>query len=110
MKVTKEIAFEDAIVEALVTSGGYTRGIPTNYDPALALDTAELFTFIGATQADAWEEIVQRYGGDPDLAQRSSSSGWPNRSTSAGRSTSCAMEWMTSASTSGSPTSDRPRG
>ncbi len=70
MKVTKEIAFEDAIVESLIAQGGYTRGFPTNYDPAKALDTAELFTFIGATQADDWEELVKRNGGDPDMAQR----------------------------------------
>ncbi len=70
MKTTKEVAFEDAIVDQLVTRGGYTRGVPTNYDPAVALDTAELFTFIGATQADEWEDLVQRNGGDPDLAQR----------------------------------------
>jgi len=70
LKVTKEIAFEDAIVKWLVDAGGYTRGIPTNYDPAVALDTAELFAFIGATQADVWEDLVQRNGGDPDLAQR----------------------------------------
>src|SRR5438874_1090861 len=69
MKVTNEVAFEDAIEEHLLTPG-YTRGIPTNYDPALALDSAELFTFIGATQADAWEDLVQRNGGDPDVAQR----------------------------------------
>ncbi|MGH2555841.1 MAG: type I restriction endonuclease subunit R, partial [Actinomycetota bacterium] len=69
MKVTKEVAFEDAIEALLTTDGGYTRGIPTNFDPALALDTAEVFTFIGATQAEEWEELVQRYGGDPDLAQ-----------------------------------------
>jgi type I restriction enzyme R subunit len=69
VKVTKEVAFEDAIVQSLVTSG-YTRGLPTNYDPAVSLDTAELFTFIGATQADEWEDLVQRNGGDPDVAQR----------------------------------------
>ncbi|MBI2238630.1 MAG: type I restriction endonuclease subunit R [Actinobacteria bacterium] len=70
MKVTKAVAFEDAIVDWLVASGGYTRGVHTNYDPAVVLDTAELFTFIGATQADEWEDLVQRNGGDPDLAQR----------------------------------------
>jgi type I restriction enzyme, R subunit len=70
MKVTKEIAFEDAIVEHLVTHAGYTRGIPTNYDPSVALDTAELFTFVGATQAEEWEELVKRNGSDPDVAQR----------------------------------------
>lgn len=70
MKVTKEVAFEDAIADWLVASGGCTRGVPTNHDPAVVLDTAELFTFIGATQADEWEELVNRNGGDPDLAQR----------------------------------------
>src|SRR6266511_2644050 len=70
MKVTKEIAFEDAIVESLVTRSGYTLGTTTHYDPAVALDTAELFTFVGATQGDDWEELVKRNGGDPDLAQR----------------------------------------
>ncbi len=70
MKVTKEVAFEDAIVEWLTRRGGYTPGVPTHYDPAVALDSAELFTFIGATQPDAWEELVRRYGSDPDLAQR----------------------------------------
>lgn len=45
MKLTKEVAFEDAIVDALVMDGGYTRGVPTSYDPAVALDTAELYTF-----------------------------------------------------------------
>ena len=36
----------------------------------LALDTGELFTFIGATQIDAWEELIKRYGGDQPTAQR----------------------------------------
>jgi type I restriction enzyme, R subunit len=70
MKVTREVAFEDAIVGWLVTNGAYTRGVPTNYDPAMAVDTAELFTFIGGTQAEEWEDLVKRNGGDPDLAQR----------------------------------------
>jgi type I restriction enzyme, R subunit len=70
MKVTKEVAFEDAIIESLLTEGGYTRGLQSNYDPAFAVDSAELFTFIGATQNDEWEELVKRQGGDADLAQR----------------------------------------
>jgi len=70
MKVTREVAFEDAIVDWLVAEGGYPRGVPTNYDPAVAIDSAELFVFVGATQADEWEELVKRNGGDPDLAQR----------------------------------------
>jgi type I restriction enzyme R subunit len=67
VKITREVAFEDAIVESLVAGGGYTRGLSTHYDPALALDSAELFTFIGATQNDEWEELITRNGGDPDV-------------------------------------------
>jgi hypothetical protein len=70
MKATKEIAFEDAIEDWLLTHGGYARGVKTNYDPVVALDTAELFTFIGATQAEVFEQLVQLRGGDPDVAQR----------------------------------------
>jgi type I restriction enzyme R subunit len=70
MKATKEIAFEDAIEDWLLTHGGYARGVKTNYDPGVALDTAELFTFIGATQAEVFEQLVQLRGGDPDVAQR----------------------------------------
>ncbi|HYU57738.1 MAG TPA: sulfite exporter TauE/SafE family protein [Actinomycetota bacterium] len=70
MKVAREIAFEDAIEASLLGPGCHARGLHTNYDPAVALDSAELFTFIGVTQADAWEQVVERYGGDPDVAQR----------------------------------------
>ncbi len=100
MKVTKEIAFEDAIVDWLVGQGGYSRGVATNYDPANALDSAELFAFIGATQADEWEELVKRNGGDPDLVSGGSWSVSPSRSTNAGRSTCFGMALTTSACTS----------
>ncbi len=34
------------------------------------MDTADLFEFIGATQADEWERLVDSaYGGDPNQAQ-----------------------------------------
>jgi type I restriction enzyme R subunit len=36
----------------------------------LGLDTAELFAFIGATQADDWSRLVKNHGGDPNTAQR----------------------------------------
>ena len=41
-----------------------------HFDPALGLDTAELFAFIGATQITKWEKLLGRYGNDPDAAQR----------------------------------------
>ncbi len=71
-----EAAFESFICDWLVTRGGYegckvgnAQGEPTDFDAARGLDTAELFVFIGATQADAWAKVVKLHGGDPDTAQ-----------------------------------------
>ncbi len=68
MKVD-ERGFEDSIEAALV-AGGYLKSVPSNFDAALGLDTAELFAFIGATQIKEWEALLGRYGNDPDAAQR----------------------------------------
>ena len=67
---TTEEQFESDIAEWLTTYGGYSEGADSHYDPATGLDTAELFAFIGATQADQWEKLVSRHGGDRDTAQR----------------------------------------
>ncbi len=68
--------FETAICDWLTEHGGYVavkndvlQASPRDFDAVRGLDTVELFTFIGATQADDWGEIVKRYGGDPDVAQ-----------------------------------------
>ncbi len=63
-----ERGFEDAI-EASLVAGGYLRSLPANFDRILGLDTAELFAFLGATQAREWESLLGRYGNDPDAAQ-----------------------------------------
>ena len=68
MTGVSERAFEEAI-EAHLLAHGYLRSEPSNFDPVLGLDTAELFAFIGATQGDAWEDLVARYGGDRNAAQ-----------------------------------------
>ncbi len=65
----KEKEFESNIVEWLTTHGGYTQGIDSHYDKATGLDTAELFAFIGATQGEKWNQLVDCHGGDPDRAQ-----------------------------------------
>ena len=65
-----EQAFEDAIEGWLVDHGGYLRGQPSNVDVDRGLDSAELFAFLGATQAEAWSRLVGLHGGDPDDAQR----------------------------------------
>lgn len=67
---TKERAFEDAIEAWLLTHGGYEPGSNSDYDAAIGLDTAQLFTFIGATQNDEWERLLKLHGGDPDIAQK----------------------------------------
>jgi type I restriction enzyme R subunit len=65
-----ERQFEEAIEHSLLTSGGYLKSAPSNFDATLGLDTAELFAFIGATQPTEWESLLGRYGNDADLAQR----------------------------------------
>ena len=65
-----ERLFEDAIEDSLLEQGGYLRSLPSHFDPAIGLDTSELFAFIGATQAREWESLLGRHGNDPDDAQR----------------------------------------
>ena len=60
--------FEIRVEEELLRRG-WVRGQRT-YNAELALDTGELFRFIGATQAEAWERLVQLYGGDVSTAQQ----------------------------------------
>ena len=60
----------EAEIEACLLAHGWHQGANTSYDRELALDTVELFTFIGATQIDAWEKLIGRHGGDQTTAQR----------------------------------------
>ena len=64
----KEASFEDAI-EAHLVGNGWKQGSADGYRAGLALDTAELFTFIGATQANEWERLIGLHG-DAGTAQR----------------------------------------
>ncbi|MFC5911302.1 type I restriction endonuclease subunit R [Streptacidiphilus monticola] len=65
-----EAAFGEAIVSALLERG-WREARPQDYRSELALDTNELFTFIGATQPDEWDELVTtQYAGDVAEAQR----------------------------------------
>ncbi len=65
MSNPSEERFEAAICDWLTTHGGYVavkndvlQGEARDFDVARGLDTGELFTFIGATQIDAWEELL----------------------------------------------------
>ena len=72
-----EAGFEDAICASLVGAGGYLGPVKVgrahdavqDLDPASGIDTAELFAFIGATQADEWEKVRKSHS-TPDEAQR----------------------------------------
>ncbi len=77
MASPSEAGFEDAICNSLVGSGGYLDPVKVglandavqDLDPTLGLDTAELFAFIGATQAEEWEKVRTSHS-SPDEAQR----------------------------------------
>ena len=62
----------------LVEHGGYRRvkttikGYESDFDGNAGVDTADLFEFIGATQAGRWDQLVDSgYGGDPVKARAS---------------------------------------
>jgi len=65
-----ERAFEAEIAGWLTGHGGHAAGTPGNFDPEVGLDTAELWEFIGATQADDWHRLRMLHGGSADDAQR----------------------------------------
>ncbi len=72
-----EQAFETAICESLTAQGGYQRCKVGNaadrdddFSAELGLDTTELFTFIGATQAEEWAKVRASHQ-TADEAQRS---------------------------------------
>ena len=76
MTNVSEQQFESEIADWLVTERGYqlqkndlSQGSQPDFDPTLGLDTAELFTFIGATQIDYWNELVRRYAADQSTVQ-----------------------------------------
>lgn len=69
MAIHQESAFGDAIVASMLENG-WELGSAADYRSELGLDTAQLFTFIGATQINEWNELIGYYGGDADTAQR----------------------------------------
>ena len=76
MSSVDEAAFEAQIAGWLVEHGGYRRvkttgeGYESGFDGNAGVDTADLFEFIGATQGDRWDKLVDSgYGGDPVAAR-----------------------------------------
>ena len=61
MGVHYEKPFEDFIADHLV-SHGWMAGDPTLWNRPLALDTANLFAFIRASQPKKWERLIAVHG------------------------------------------------
>ena len=53
----KEIDFENAIEQALITQGGYKKGDPTSFDAEIALFPADVVSFVQNTQPKIWERL-----------------------------------------------------
>lgn len=76
MSNVDEAAFEAFICQSLLDNGGYTAVKVGNaqpqpdFDVDRALDTAELFSFIGTTQPEAWNRLLALHGGQTETAQR----------------------------------------
>jgi type I restriction enzyme R subunit len=70
LTATDEFAFESEIAGWLIEHGGYTASSPAHFDAVRGLDTPELFTFIGATQAEQWDRLITLHGGDQATTQR----------------------------------------
>ena len=59
----REIAFESAVEHSLLTSGGYEKGNPAQYDRTRALHPHLVLGFVQSTQPKSWQAIDAYYGG-----------------------------------------------
>jgi type I restriction enzyme R subunit len=57
-----EDTFEQAIIQALITHGGYTRALNDDYDAARALTPSVLFDFLQTTQPKRWDRLTKIHG------------------------------------------------
>ena len=64
MGVTSENTFETAIIESLVTSGGYAEGEAGAYSPELGMFKAEVLQFLQTTQTRQWNKLAAIHGED----------------------------------------------
>lgn len=63
-----ERAFEDRVEHELLEQGW--EQAQGTYRPEMGLDTGELLRFIGATQQEKWDKLIELYGDDQPTAQR----------------------------------------
>ena len=66
--VHTEFAFEERVEYELLRRG-WIRG-PRAYDAELGLATAEMWEFVGKTQVEKFEKLIELHGGDQATAMR----------------------------------------
>lgn len=64
MNITSENAFEIAIVQTLLETGGYTQGQASDYSPELGMFKAEVVQFLKQTQPDQWDKLAAIHSSD----------------------------------------------
>lgn len=64
MNITSENAFETAIVECLLESGGYNTGDASAFSAELGMFKAEVLQFLQTTQAKQWDKLAAIHGED----------------------------------------------
>ncbi|NUQ23727.1 MAG: type I restriction endonuclease subunit R [Saprospiraceae bacterium] len=64
--ITTEHTFESALVESLITEGGYTQGNAQDYSPELGMFKNEVIHFLQQSQPKRWEKIAAIHGADAD--------------------------------------------
>ena len=71
-----EAAFEEYVAGWLVEHGGCAelkgpgQSTPSAFDPVAGIDTEDMFAFIGATQAEAWERLKALPGAQTQFVTR----------------------------------------
>lgn len=72
MNITSENAFETAIIETLLQTGGYTEGNANDYSPELGMFKAEVLHFLRDSQPKQWDKLATIHGDDVEnrLIQR----------------------------------------
>lgn len=64
MNITSENAFETAIIESLLQTGGYTEGNADGYSPELGMFKAEVLSFLRDSQPKQWDKLAAIHGND----------------------------------------------
>lgn len=68
MAKTQERHFEDAIEHSLLTSGGWSKGDPKDFDRTTALVAKDFFAFVESSQPELWSDLRKHHGSGLEAA------------------------------------------